>query len=52
MKLPVEAFPKRPTERPWGTCDWGHCNHHAAFWRWADDLREWLPVCAGCRHKR
>jgi len=28
------------------TCDWGHCNEEGVTWRWADDLKQWLPVCA------
>lgn len=40
----------KPTDEAWGTCDWGGCDLPSYDWRWAPDLREWLPVCY--RHRQ
>ena len=37
---------KRPTEDPYGTCDWGDCDVFADHWRWAEEHGGWLPVCS------
>lgn len=42
----------KPTEHPWGTCDWGTCDNRARWWRWENAMKLWLPVCEKHRHGR